>query len=352
MQRMVFAHILCRAMAITVFAGFLVASIVVARAEVPSVKTLHTLQHKSLVTELAWSPDGRRLATTGIISDLVTVWDVGTGKVVRQLKRSAAYGQSMAFMDEGRTLITSAAEHQVGVALTLWDMETGRIARHIQGADPDLQTISSAARIFTLSPDRRILAHMRRGGPGAPIAIMDTQSWVTKSTFSPPFFTKALSLSPDGKTLAIGDFSGDVALFETGSAQLLRTIPAFEGPATGVEVISFSPDGQLIAVGPRETFSTKQPPFDPVRVIKLDGTLVASFSGNLGAVRGLDWSPDSQFLTFVAQDRIVRLWNPKSNESRILTTIPSDAAFVVRFSPDGKKLASAGSNVAVISELR
>src|SRR4051794_2945942 len=87
-----------------------------------------TLRHGSqVVTALAFSPDGKTLVTgaggPSGKSGEVRLWDVGTGKEVRTHKGHAEHVHGVAFSSDGKTLASaSMADGQVKV----WDVGTGK----------------------------------------------------------------------------------------------------------------------------------------------------------------------------------------------------------------------------------
>jgi WD40 repeat protein len=71
------------------------------------------------------SPDGRRIASSGPGDKTAWLWDVETGKALRQLP-----GGPVLFSSDGRRLLTAEA-HAGGLLLRLWDMESGRELRRL-----------------------------------------------------------------------------------------------------------------------------------------------------------------------------------------------------------------------------
>src|SRR5205085_7304910 len=78
---------------------------------------------------LAFSPDQRLLASTGD-DYTVRLWDVATGKVIRDLSRPGAIARSLAFSPDGKTLVSghyaSTARDQHKQTLHLWDVGSGK----------------------------------------------------------------------------------------------------------------------------------------------------------------------------------------------------------------------------------
>jgi Tol biopolymer transport system component len=271
-------------------------------------------------------------------------------------------GQSLAFMGDGRYLLTSAATDVPGVALSLWDLNTGKITRQIPGLFPGKGVAYNGARLFATDPGRKIVASIAEQDPGYPITFYDSQTWELVQKFSIPKITAGtFVISPDGKSIAVGTVKGYIEIFDIASLKLVRTIDAYAGYDAGVEALRYSPDGRFLASGSislvahREsdgTFRRRAPP-DPIRIWSVtDGTLFQSFSGNLGAINGLEWSPDGQYLASASSDHTVRLWRVGFETPGIIVTkFSRDSAYAVAFSPDGKWLAACGQSMAIISEI-
>src|SRR5262249_38028408 len=87
----------------------------------------------SQVRSVAFSPDGKLLASSGI-ADAIILWDVTTGKEVRRIERSQQeIGGTrdvfrVAFSPDGRTLASAEWD-----GVFLWEVSTGQQRRRLAG---------------------------------------------------------------------------------------------------------------------------------------------------------------------------------------------------------------------------
>jgi WD40 repeat protein len=118
---------------------------------------------------IAFSPDGRTLATGGLEDPIVRLWDVPTGMLIRELDQGSAGTKTLDFSPDGRILAVSG----YAPVASLWDVATGaRIG-------PTLRAGSRRADI-DLSPDGRELLMTAADGRGA-LWDVDPKSWAQRA---------------------------------------------------------------------------------------------------------------------------------------------------------------------------
>jgi WD40 repeat protein len=178
--------------------------------------------------EIAFSPDGTRLASTSLRDETTCLWDMAAGKNVAKVQ-----GYGVLFSADGKTLVTACGDK----AVRLWDVPTGKE----RAALP-------AVRLpwVSISPDGRTLAVWADHGDPRVIRLWDVA--LAKEVGSLPKSNEvvhAVVFSPDSKSLAMGDDSR-IVLWDVST---WRRWAACQGHTDDVCCVAFSPDGKVLASG-------------------------------------------------------------------------------------------------------
>jgi RNA polymerase sigma factor (sigma-70 family) len=160
--------------------------------------------HKHMAISLAFSPDGKLLATGGSQHDNdVRLWDVTAGKEHRVIKTGAIV-HAVTFSRDGKVLATGQGDGRV----VLWDVATGKELRVLAGAT------DSALRV-AFSPEGRLLAAagpVERDGK-RPYGVRLWSAAAGKLLRSWDDTGASVGFSPDGKMIAILGKDGTVRLW-------------------------------------------------------------------------------------------------------------------------------------------
>ena len=166
---------------------------------------------------VVFSPDGNTLATVPDIGGAVRLWDVNTGKPLRQFTADRSSIYSMAFSPDGNTLVTGSGNYIGGYYIdgyatgkwvgivTLWEVNTGETLQTLTADTPEFSSIS-------FSPDGSTIATGNRDGT---VLLRNINTGETLQTLTGHTRTvSSISFSPDGSTIATGSPDGIVLLWE------------------------------------------------------------------------------------------------------------------------------------------
>ncbi len=325
-------------------------------------------------TILAFTPDGKTLASVGVNNDKVRLWDLHAGQLNKTLtgkpkhvkkiqveensviffELSGRRVDSMAFSPDGQTLAVSSRSE-----IQLWDTVTGIHKVTLKG--------QGSFNRLVFSPDGRTLAakgEVWRNESGIFLLNIDTTD-VQKCGIR--YFLPAhrpevnsVAFSPDGQTLASGYKRENIRLWDVSTGKLKQVFKGHSYPLW-VQSVAFFPNGKTLASLSIQSSSSK------AEILLWDvatGKYQVTYKGH-GKMIGnslsshtnsIAFSSDGKTLVSGSLDGTVRLWNIKTTMSdspiEKLQGVFSgyrkgtlkghtDQVLSVALSPDGDTIASA-----------
>jgi WD40 repeat protein len=302
---------------------------------------LRTLKgHTKRLTDIAFSPDGKRLASVGGDATL-RVWEVATGKELHALPTAQDVTiQAVTFSPDGQVLASAGWDATV----RLWDPATGRKVRTLRASGFDQDIVYSIA----FSPDsKKLLAvgQLVAAGLNEPILVYDVAGGERQRKLDGQVTNGLMSVAvhPDGKVFATAGHLEGVRLWDFATGRLLKTL---RHDATVSQVV-FSRDGQMLASAGDDRMIRIWDVATGREVHKLEGHSGVQGKGIAGGqmVTSVAFSPDGKLLASAAAfENTVRLW--EVTHGRQIRTFTGHTGTVARvvFHPDGKTLASAGED--------
>jgi WD40 repeat protein len=289
----------------------------------------------------AISPDGEFIATaghapTGIIAGQVKLWKTATGEIVRTLPEHTDMVRGLAFSPDGTLL--AVAVGQGGVIL--WDVATGKERLTFRGHDARPGQAIGGATAVAFGPDGKQAASTGNDGTLQVWNVEDGKvvfRWEVQG--KQPRFGRSVAFSKDGKRLVVA-FYHEMRVFALPAGQTVCIIP-HDLYAGGGNPLALSPDGSLLAsvclLGPALT------PQDATAVRLWDaasGKLVSELRGHLSTVAGLAFSSDGQRLASASGDGTVKLWDVQARQDMLTLRGSRSFAHGLAFSKDGNRLLS------------
>jgi WD40 repeat protein len=332
--------------------------------------------HTDLVKQIAFSPDGRLMASVGRDSR-VLLWEVAEGRPFGQpLTGHNTWVYAVAFSPDGQTLASGGIDGTI----LLWEVASGR------QLGPPLTGHKDEISSLVFSPDGKTLAS---GGRDQTIFLWDVSTLSGTGATSPPppaLLTGhdaniiQLAFSPDGKTLISGGNDNQLIFWDLATRQMSGDPHPgnFEGAWTSLR---FSPDGQTVASGGSGNVvmlwdaTTGQPVREPLAghtaavytlAFSLDGKILATagddrrvilwdvasgkalgppLTGHAGWIGSLTFSPDNHTLASGSADNDIILWDTDAEE---VLARHNNWVYSIAYSPDGQTLASGSYDHSLI----
>jgi WD40 repeat protein/serine/threonine protein kinase len=300
--------------------------------DLTSHKELLTLRgHRHVVGDVTYSRDGRRIATASV-DGAAKVWDAQTGQELLSLRGHAGPFASVMFGPDGKYLVSAGDDGTV----KLWDTTAGNESLTLSGHGA---WVTSAA----FSGDGRFLA---TAGVDRTVQVWNPTTGARILQLGKhPDAVWSLAFSSDSRWIASGsgDWTqgnkpGEVRIWDAATGQEPRLLSGHSGI---VWCLAFSKDGRRLASAGGELTN------GPGEVIVWDAPnarqLLKRSSPTKKGIAGVAFSPDSERLA-VTVGNTVEVWDATTGNQILILRGHTEPVLCVAFSPDGQRICSAGED--------
>ncbi len=278
------------------------------------------------VAHLACSPDGKWVATVN--GKVVRLWDMATGKEVRQYRGHADWIRCLAYSPNGKVIAAGAADESILV----WDAATGKKVQRLTGQKEKESAGFGRRMLVTFSPDGKALA--TRGGDET-IRLWDVATGKEVWRFEGhPEHVWSIAFSADGRNLAAFASTpygteemkpGWIWVWDVATGKDVRR---WRLPDSDVCLVALSPDLKTLVTCLR---------FGGPRELKLWDVATGKHVRSLSEYpRALTFSADGKALVSARDDRF-RVWEVATGKVMRTVKNPFPQGFEhFAFCPDGK----------------
>jgi WD40 repeat protein len=270
--------------------------------------------HTDAVRSLVFDPDNESFYSAGSDGKLLK-WNIADKKYT-VVTENPMVNRVIDVSDDGKWLVCGTDGGGVQLFRT---SSIGSAPRILSGEDNRIRTLD-------FLPDNKRMFSAGTGGLITLWELENGRSSIFATTDSP---VDILTVSRDGKYLAVGTRDGKIIIYDVDDAQTSYVLHESEG--NSVLALDFGEENKLLASGDLEgnvmvwDFMSK--------------SMLNNLRGHRARITQLKFSPDGSILATASNDGSVRMWETANlNTQPIVLTANEGFVFCIAFSPDGEHI--------------
>jgi WD40 repeat protein/serine/threonine protein kinase len=282
--------------------------------------------HSAAVASVAFSPDGRLLASASH-DRTIQIRDAANGSLLRIIPAHDDAVYALAFSPDGCRLASAGWDKMI----KLWDPDTGAPLMSLGPQEKEVYRLA-------MSPDGRYLASTT---VAATLRIWDLQSGQSVVERNEPqsFFGLAFSRTEPGVIATSNYRTIRIWNYHTGA-----DIATLSGHHSFIKSLVFSPDGTLLASGTGDLLRGDS---GEVRLWDVRTGQCLFAMAHTDPIYALAFAPNGRYLASASQDKTVKLWDVQTGKEALTLRGHTDTVRSVAFSPQGQRLATASADSTI-----
>jgi len=287
----------------------------------PIIRIMHG--HEDAVQALAWSPDGRRIAS--VADDrTVRVWDAVRGIEMAVLRGHDDAVWDVAWSPDGRLIATASRDSTVRI----WSASDGVQLRELRAHQDWVGTVG-------WSPDSKLVVSGSRDRTARVLGAADGAERLSLRGHTGAIWD--VDWSPDGGRIVTASDDRTARVWAVASGEQLLELRGHHDAVWGV---SWSPDGRLIVTASRDRTAR-------VWDAELGGEELRALRGHGDPIRSAAWAPDSRRIVTGSHDHTARVWDATEGTELLALRGHEAAVRGAAWSRDGRRIATAAHDRTV-----
>jgi WD40 repeat protein len=253
--------------------------------------------HQGWVLSVVLSPNEQIIASSSE-DGTIKIWELATGKCLHTLKGHQGRVWSVAFTPDGQTLISGSSD----CTIKLWNLSTYQCYRTLTGHDNAVLTVAVSPIPIPPTPLSKegIIAS---GGYDETVKLWDITTGQCLHTMTEATnWVWSVKFSPDGLNLAAAVFDSQILVWDVPTGKLKAT---FAEDNDSTIAVDFSPDNQIIASGSNQTITFRS---------LATGEILHKITAHQDLILSVKFTADGKSLASSGTDERIKLWDTTTGE--------------------------------------